>query len=84
MVAITLPDGAIRTYDGPVTVKDVAASIGPGLAKAALAGKVGDSDRSIEWLDGPVGQSDVGHDSLSYETGLRARSGHWRQIRSLK
>src|SRR6476661_337499 len=40
MVAITLPDGAIRTYDGPVTVKDVAASIGPGLAKAALAGKV--------------------------------------------
>jgi len=40
MVAITLPDGAIRKYDGPVTVKDVAASIGPGLAKAALAGKV--------------------------------------------
>jgi threonyl-tRNA synthetase len=40
MVAITLPDGAVRNYDAPVSVKDVAASIGPGLAKAALAGKV--------------------------------------------
>ena len=40
MVAITLPDGAVRKYDAPVSVKDVAASIGPGLAKAALAGKV--------------------------------------------
>ena len=40
MVSITLPDGAVRTYDAPVTVKDVAASIGPGLAKAALAGRV--------------------------------------------
>src|SRR4051794_5589049 len=40
MVSITLPDGAVRKYDAPVSVKDVAASIGPGLAKAALAGKV--------------------------------------------
>src|SRR5215468_200315 len=40
MVAITLPDGAVRKYDAPVSVKDVATSIGPGLAKAALAGKV--------------------------------------------
>ena len=40
MVSITLPDGAVRQYPGPVSVKDVAASIGPGLAKAALAGKV--------------------------------------------
>src|SRR5215203_1881646 len=40
MVAITLPDGAVRKYDAPVSVKDVAASIGPGLAKAALAGRV--------------------------------------------
>jgi len=40
MVAITLPDGAVRKFDAPVSVKDVAASIGPGLAKAALAGKV--------------------------------------------
>lgn len=37
MVAITLPDGSARTFDGPVTGADVAADIGPGLAKAALA-----------------------------------------------
>ena len=41
MIAITLPDGSVRRYDAPVSVGDVAASIGPGLAKAALAGKVG-------------------------------------------
>ena len=40
MVAITLPDGSVRSFDKPVTVAEVAASIGPGLAKAALAGKV--------------------------------------------
>jgi threonyl-tRNA synthetase len=40
MVQITLPDGSQREYPGPVTVADVAASIGAGLAKAALAGKV--------------------------------------------
>ncbi|SDL99634.1 Ser-tRNA(Thr) hydrolase /threonyl-tRNA synthetase [Oryzisolibacter propanilivorax] len=41
MIQITLPDGSQRDYPGPVTVADVAASIGSGLAKAALAGKVG-------------------------------------------
>src|SRR5215468_331032 len=40
MVAITLPDGSVRQFDKPVTVGEVAASIGPGLAKAALGGKV--------------------------------------------
>jgi threonyl-tRNA synthetase len=40
MIQITLPDGSQRDYPGPVTVADVAASIGAGLAKAALAGKV--------------------------------------------
>ena len=40
MVAVRLPDGSQRQFDGPVTVADVAASIGAGLAKAALAGKV--------------------------------------------
>jgi threonyl-tRNA synthetase len=39
MINITLPDGSVRTYDKPVTVAEVAASIGPGLAKAALAGR---------------------------------------------
>jgi threonyl-tRNA synthetase len=40
MVNIKLPDGSVRPFDGPVTVAQVAAAIGPGLAKAALAGKV--------------------------------------------
>jgi len=40
MPVITLPDGSQRTYPHPVTVAEVAASIGAGLAKAALAGKV--------------------------------------------
>ena len=40
MVKITLPDGSVRSYDYPVTVAEIAASIGPGLAKAALAGRV--------------------------------------------
>ncbi|MGO4703296.1 threonine--tRNA ligase [Dyella sp. 2RAB6] len=40
MIQITLPDGSKRPFDHPVTVQDVAASIGAGLAKATLAGKV--------------------------------------------
>ena len=40
MVQITLPDGSLREFPGPVTVAEVAAAIGAGLAKAALAGKV--------------------------------------------
>ena len=41
MVSIELPDGSHREFPGPVTVAEVAASIGAGLAKAALAGRVG-------------------------------------------
>jgi len=52
MPAITLPDGSVRRFDGPVTGTTVAASIGPGLAKAALAmkldGKPADLSRVIE------------------------------------
>jgi threonyl-tRNA synthetase len=40
MPVITLPDGSQRNFEQPVTVAQVAASIGPGLAKAALAGRV--------------------------------------------
>jgi threonyl-tRNA synthetase len=40
MIQVTLPDGSKREFSGPVTVAEVAASIGPGLAKAAIAGKV--------------------------------------------
>ncbi|VAX08116.1 Threonyl-tRNA synthetase [hydrothermal vent metagenome] len=42
MPVITLPDGSERNFDYPVTVLDVAADIGPGLAKAAVAGRVDD------------------------------------------
>jgi len=41
MITITLPDGSKREFPQPVTVAEVAASIGTGLAKAALGGKVG-------------------------------------------
>ena len=40
MLTVTLPDGSKRNYDAPLTVADVAASIGAGLAKATLAGRV--------------------------------------------
>ncbi len=40
MPTITLPDGSRREFDRPVTVREVAESIGPGLARAALAGKL--------------------------------------------
>jgi len=40
MPTITLPDGSRREFDSPVTVQEVAASIGPGLARAALAGNL--------------------------------------------
>ena len=40
MLNITLPDGSRREFAGPMTVAEVAASIGPGLAKAAIAGKI--------------------------------------------
>ena len=41
MINITLPDGSQRPFEHPVTVAEVAASIGAGLAKAALAGLAG-------------------------------------------
>jgi threonyl-tRNA synthetase len=41
MPLITLPDGSQRSFDAPVTVAELAADIGPGLAKAAVAGRVG-------------------------------------------
>src|SRR5579859_1934700 len=50
MVAITLPDGSVRSFDGPVTGTTVAASIGAGLAKAALAIRIGDDMKDLESL----------------------------------
>ncbi len=40
MPNITLPDGSVRSFEQPVTIAQVAASIGTGLARAALAGKI--------------------------------------------
>jgi threonyl-tRNA synthetase len=40
MVNVQLPDGSVRSFEQPVTIAEVAANIGPGLAKATLAGKV--------------------------------------------
>jgi threonyl-tRNA synthetase len=51
MVAITLPDGSVRRFDGPVAGADIAAAIGPGLAKAALAVKV---DGALKDLSAPI------------------------------
>ncbi len=50
MVAITLPDGSQKSFDDAVTVLQVAESIGPGLAKAALAGKVNDELVDVSYL----------------------------------
>jgi len=46
MISIQLPDGSRREFPGPVTVEEVAASIGPGLAKAALGGRIGEGKSS--------------------------------------
>ena len=46
MITITLPDASKREFEQPVTVAQVAASIGAGLAKAALGGRVGQGDAS--------------------------------------
>ena len=40
MLQITLPDGSKRDYENPVSIAEIAESIGPGLAKAALAGRI--------------------------------------------
>jgi threonyl-tRNA synthetase len=65
MVAITLPDGSVREFDEPVTGLDIAAAIGPRLAKDALAIKVGPDlkDLSTE-IDGDASVAIVtrGHD----------------------
>jgi len=46
-IAITLPDGSVRKFDRPITGAELAASIGPGLAKAALAMKVDGQERDL-------------------------------------
>ena len=53
MLRITLPDGSLREFDGPQTVAAIAASIGPGLARQALAGRV---DGRLVDLSHPIEQ----------------------------
>ena len=50
MISLTLPDGSKRTFDGPVSGLDVAADIGPGLAKAALAVRIDGEMRDLDFL----------------------------------
>ena len=50
MPVVTLPDGSQRSFDKPVSVHDVAADIGPGLAKAALAGVVNDREVDTSYI----------------------------------
>jgi threonyl-tRNA synthetase len=73
MLNITLPDGSVRQFAGPVSVFDVASSIGAGLAKAALAGQVdgrlvdtshiitGDAQVSIVTASQPEGLEVIRH-----------------------
>ncbi|MEE3000493.1 MAG: threonine--tRNA ligase [Pseudomonadota bacterium] len=50
MVKLTLPDGLIRKYDAPISGADVAADIGPGLAKAALAIRINDEMKDLSTI----------------------------------
>ncbi|MFC4699541.1 threonine--tRNA ligase [Glaciecola siphonariae] len=52
MPVITLPDGSQRTFDNPVSILDVANDIGPGLAKATIAGKInGELADAVDMID---------------------------------
>ncbi|OWT77072.1 MULTISPECIES: threonine--tRNA ligase [unclassified Achromobacter] len=51
MVQITLPDGSRREFPGPVTVAEVAQSIGAGLARAALGGRVASNGEKARMVD---------------------------------
>src|SRR5690606_18704521 len=51
MVHITLPDGSQRKFDGPITVADVAQSIGSSLGRAAIAGRVSFDDDESKLVD---------------------------------
>ncbi|MEQ8262077.1 threonine--tRNA ligase [Pseudohaliea sp.] len=75
MPAITLPDGSVREFANPVTVAEVAADIGPGLAKAALAGVVdGREVDTSHRIDGDTqlaiitGRDDAGLEVIRHST----------------
>jgi len=75
MIHITLPDGSQRQFPAPVTVAEVAASIGSGLAKAALAGKVDERVVDTSYLierDSPLAiitaKDEEGLDTIRHST----------------
>jgi len=68
MIAITLPDGSKREFEGPVTVRAVAESIGAGLAKDALAGKV--NGRLVDLTTEISADSDVAIVTAKNEEGV--------------
>ena len=77
MVAITLPDGSVREFDNPVSGTELAASIGPGLAKAALALVVDGSVRDLShMLDSDVSVAIVTRDSEEALELLRHDAAH--------
>ncbi len=52
-IVVTLPDGGRREFPGPVTGADIAAAIGPGLAKAAIAIRIDGRARDLATRDRP-------------------------------
>jgi len=75
MPAITLPDGSVREFANPVTVHEVASDIGPGLAKAALAGVVDGREVDTSYcIDGDAqlaiitGRDDAGLEVIRHST----------------
>ena len=77
MIAITLPDGSVREFDKPVSGAELAASIGPGLAKAALALIIdGDEKDLAHVIDGDVTVAIVTRDSEEALELLRHDAAH--------
>ena len=76
-ITITLPDGATRTYPGPVTGADIAASIGAGLAKAAIVVRVDGELRDLSMpIDGDARIAIVTRDSPEALDVLRHDAAH--------
>ncbi len=71
IVNITLPDSSVKTFKGPISAKQVADSIGPGLARVALVAKINDELKDLSslitddsYLEFLKGDSDQGHNTL--------------------
>ena len=76
MPAITLPDGSVREFAHPVTVAEVAADIGPGLAKAALAGVV--DGREVDTSHRIEGDAQLAIITGRDDAGLESVHAAWR------